>query len=242
MKTKTLLIAAAALAAGIISSQAQSVYSQNVVGYANVATPVGGVNYLLAVPFKVGVSNGANEVFPSLPEFSEILIWNPLSVNYTFAKSDTGSGTGWSDAFDGPVPVPVLPVGLGFFLKPASGVTNTIAGSVAINTGTSNVMTLATGGVNYLIGCAVPYAGSVTNGNDSGGGPNLNALPEFSEMLVWNPNTVSYTFAKTDTGSATGWSDAFDGPVAVPSITVGQGFFLKPAASNAKWITGLPAQ
>ncbi len=34
MKTKTLLIAAAALAAGIISSQAQ-VYSQNIVGYAN---------------------------------------------------------------------------------------------------------------------------------------------------------------------------------------------------------------
>jgi hypothetical protein len=37
---KTLLIAVAALAAGIVSSQAQ-VYSQNIVGYVNVASPAG---------------------------------------------------------------------------------------------------------------------------------------------------------------------------------------------------------
>jgi hypothetical protein len=38
---KTLLIAAAALAVGIISSQAQTVYSQNVVGYVNQPIPAG---------------------------------------------------------------------------------------------------------------------------------------------------------------------------------------------------------
>ncbi len=41
MKTKTLLIAAAALAVGVISSQAQ-VYSQNVVGYMNTTIPANG--------------------------------------------------------------------------------------------------------------------------------------------------------------------------------------------------------
>lgn len=41
MKVKTLLIAAATLAAGVISSQA-SVYSQNVVGYVNQTIPAGG--------------------------------------------------------------------------------------------------------------------------------------------------------------------------------------------------------
>jgi hypothetical protein len=41
MRTKTLLIAAAALAVGIISSEAQ-VYSQNVVGYVNMTIPAGG--------------------------------------------------------------------------------------------------------------------------------------------------------------------------------------------------------
>ena len=36
MRTKTLLTAAAALAATVISSEAQTVFSANVVGYANV--------------------------------------------------------------------------------------------------------------------------------------------------------------------------------------------------------------
>ena len=40
MRTKTLLIAAAALAVGITSSEAQ-VYSQNVVGYVNMTVPAG---------------------------------------------------------------------------------------------------------------------------------------------------------------------------------------------------------
>ena len=83
MRTKTLLLTAAALlAAGITSTQAQPVYSQNVVGYASVATPGAGVNYLITVPFAIGVSNGANEIWPliggnpTLPDGSTILIWN----------------------------------------------------------------------------------------------------------------------------------------------------------------------
>jgi hypothetical protein len=59
---KTLLMAAATLAAGVISSQAAGVYSQNIVGYVNVASPTAGNSYLLSVPFAIGVSNGANEV------------------------------------------------------------------------------------------------------------------------------------------------------------------------------------
>src|SRR5450759_3298452 len=36
MRTKTLLLAAATMVAGLVSSQADTVYSQNVVGYINV--------------------------------------------------------------------------------------------------------------------------------------------------------------------------------------------------------------
>jgi len=97
---------------------------------------------------------------------------------------------------------------------------------------------LLNSGVNYLVGCVVPYAGSVTNGNNSGGGPNLNALPEFSSVLIWNPITSSYTGYQTDTGSPSGWTDG-SSPVSPPSITVGQGFFIQPADVNEKWITGL---
>src|ERR1035438_3189483 len=46
MRTKTLLLSAAALlAAGFVSSQAQPVYSQNIVGYANVPTPLASTYY-----------------------------------------------------------------------------------------------------------------------------------------------------------------------------------------------------
>jgi hypothetical protein len=238
---KTLLIAAAALAAGVISSQAQNVYSQNIVGYANVATPAAGAQYLLSVPFKIGVSNGANEVFGSnLPEFSSVLIWDSGTFSYSFAQTDTSSGTGWSDADYNEVPVPVLPVGQGFFLSPSqANVTNTLVGTIAINVGTSNVMSLPSAGAQYLVGCAVPYAGYVTNGNNSGGGPNLNGLPEFSQVLVWDTGTFSYSFAQTDTSSPTGWSDADYNEVPPPSITVGQGFFVSPSQANAEWKTGL---
>ena len=234
---KTLLIAAAALAVAVTSSQAQ-VYSANVVGYANIVTPAS-VNTLLAVPFKIGVSNGANEVFTALPEFSQVLIWNINTSSYTLYQTDTGSPTGWSDAGSSPVPAPLLPVGQGFFLNPAANTTNTFAGTVAVNVGTSNVLTLANASVNYLVGDFVPYAGSVTNGTSSGGGANLNNLPEFSQVLIWNANTSSYTLYQTDTGSPSGWSDAGSSPVAPPTLTVGQGLFISPAAANAKWITGL---
>src|SRR5438445_7865321 len=133
MRTKTLLTALAALAAGIITSNAQ-VYSANVVGYASLATASANVNYLIAVPFKIGVSNGLNEVFSTpLPDSSSILIWN--GSGYNTYVSDSGSPSGWDDAnFNSLSAVPTVPVGQGFFLNPsASGVTNTFAGVIAVN-------------------------------------------------------------------------------------------------------------
>ena len=199
MRTKTLLIAAAALAAGLVSSQAQ-VYSQNVVGYANVPAPVGNANYLLTVPFQIGLSNGANEIWPvpntsnGLPDGSFISIWNGLS--YDTYESDSGSSSLWDDAGGNPISYsPTLPVGAGFFLSPASGVTNLFSGTVAVQVGTSNQMVLATGSANYLVGCMVPYSGAVTNGNvvTGAGGPCLfspdggvSGLPDGSFLSIWN--------------------------------------------------------
>src|ERR1017187_9483311 len=67
MRTKTLLIAVAALAAGILVSSAQT-YSQNVVGYYNVTIPGTSTStgfYIVGNQFNVGVSNGLNEMFAS---------------------------------------------------------------------------------------------------------------------------------------------------------------------------------
>jgi hypothetical protein len=140
------------------------------------------------------------------------------------------------------VPAPVLPVGQGFFLTPASNVTNTFSGTVAVNVGTSNNMALpGNGGINYLVGCVVPYAGSVTNGNSSTGGPNLNGLPEFSAVLIWDVTSQSYINVQSDSQdlfTTSGWMDGSFSEVPPPTLSVGQGFFITPA-SDYTWTTGL---
>jgi hypothetical protein len=233
---------AGALAAGVISSQAQ-VYSQNIVGYVNNSTPNGGT-YAVEVPFKVGVSNGANEVWPlvgglpTIPDFSEILIWN--GTGYTAFFSDSGSPSLWDDGSQTPINnSPVLPVGQGFFLIPSASTTNSFVGTVAVNVGTSNNMVLPNGGT-YFVAPAVPYGGSVTNGTSSGGGPalsSLNNLPDFSELLIWTG--TGYTAYFSDSGSPSLWDDGSQTPIAnAPTITVGQSFFLIPSA-NFTWTVGL---
>jgi len=235
---KTLLIAAAALAASIISSEAQ-VYSQNIVGYANIPTPNSGVYYSIAVPFKVGVSNGANEVFgTSLPDFSSLLIWNAGSQSFSTVQAYSGSATGWADGGFSDVPAPVLPVGQAFFLNPSSAVTNTFAGTVAVNVGTSNQTVFVNSGVYYFVSPTVPYGGSVTNGNNSTGGINLNGLPDFTSLLIWDNVAQSYTTVQAYSGSATGWADGGFSDVPVPTLGVGQGFFINFSAPYT-WTTGL---
>jgi len=258
MIKKTLLVAAATLAAGIISSQAQ-VYSQNVVGYANIATPTVGKDYLITVPFAIGTSNGVNEVFgSSLPAFSSLLIWGGTGyTTYVYDNTDpAGLGAGapvWyqSDDFTPAVPIPTVPVGQGFFLIPAGPLTNTFAGAVAVSVGTSNIMSLATVGHDYLVAPVVPYGGAVTNGNNSTGGPNLNNLPAFTSLLLWNGNGfVTVIYDNTDPAglgaNAPLWyqSDDFTPYVDpasglnTPTISVGQGFFIIPAGSY-NWTVGL---
>lgn len=241
---KTLLIAAAALGISGIAAQAQ-VYSQNIVGYANVSTPNGGT-YLLSVPFKIGVSNGANEVWPlsggnpTVPDGSSLLLWN--GAGYTTYLSDSTSPSLWADDGGNPLAgAPTLPVGKGFFLIPAGNTTNVFAGTIAVNVGTSNVVSLPNGGT-YLVGPTVPYAGSITNGSGvtGAGGVNLssnNALPDGTSLLVWTG--AGYTTYLSDSTSPSLWADDGGNPLAnAPSVSVGQGFFVIPAG-NFDWKQGL---
>ena len=245
---KTLLIAAAALAASVISSQAQ-VYSQNIVGYANVPTTSSGTPYLITVPFKIGVTNGANEVFGNtLPSGSSLLLWNGLGYNTVIYDNSDPAGFGtsvvWYAGDDAtPVNPPLLPTGKGFFLVPNGPVTNTFAGTVSVNVGTSNILSLPSSGTPYLVSSVVPYAGAVTNGTSSTGGPNLNNLPTGSSLLIWNGlgyNTVIYDNSDpAGFGTSVVWYAGDDAtPVPVPTITVGQGFFVVPNGAY-NWTTGL---
>jgi hypothetical protein len=258
---KTLLIAAATLAVGVISSQAAGVYSQNIVGYANVKAE-GGHNTMIEVPFVIGASNGVNEVFgETLPLYSFVLIYQ--SGSFSTALFDNGNGPGtpeWYmaddstplDGIGGDPKLPCVPPGVGFFIYVnGSSMTNTFAGAVAVNVGTSNSMVL-NAGHNNAVGCAVPYAGYVTNGNPvtGAGGPNINVatLPLYSFFLFYGP-THSFTTALFDNGNGSGtpeWYYADDSTPYVdpatggnePTITVGQGYFLYPNGPYT-WVTGL---
>jgi hypothetical protein len=255
---KTLLIAAASLAASVISSQA-GVYSQNVVGYANVPAASPGQHYLITCPFAIGASNGVNEVFgSSLPAGTTILLWTGSA--FTTALYDNtdpdnlGAGAPvWYQGDDAtPLsPLPTVPPGLGFFVAPTAPITNVFAGAVAVNVGTSNNMVLSIPGHHYLVASVVPYAGLVTNGTSSTGGPNLNGLPAGTSLLIWTGvgySTVVYDNTDPDNLGATApnWYQGDDSTPYVdpstggnvPSIIVGQGFFIAPTASYT-WTTGL---
>jgi len=222
MRTKTLLIAAAAIAAGVISSQAQSsnVYSANIVGYANVSTPAG--YGLYNTPFAIGSSNGANEVFPTLPDNSYFLIWNGSGFNTYLFDSQLGIDPGnWYDGDLNPAAIPTLTPGKGFFFSPGTPGTSTMVGTVVPNPNGTNVLALPAG--YSLVGSPLAVGGSVTNA-----AMNL-PLTDNTYILQWNGSGYNTYLYDSGLGIDPGnWYDGDLNAVVPPSFDVGIGFFISP--------------
>ena len=163
MRTKTLLLAAATVVAGLVSSQADTVYSQNVVGYINVpvaagkmvflgnqlvnGTDAGKINNNIQAVLATGLvsdPNGANN--------SVLYYWNGAGYNiykyYTDADAQNdlgtapGTGTGWY-AGNGAFANVSLYQGTngGSFLKnrSAAAITVTLVGTVLQGTNTYGI-------------------------------------------------------------------------------------------------------
>jgi hypothetical protein len=218
MRTKTLLIAVAALAAGILASSAQT-YSQNVVGYCTVVMPAGPSYTLLASPFDDGNGNSAtNWLDPNntLPNKSQILTWNGLTFNY--CQKALG-------AWHASAATTVIPPGAGFFVYlPATQttpITNTFVGSVIVPSQGSITNVLPTG--YSLWGSPIPYAGDLVTS------PNLNIgyllTVNKSAFYTWNGST--YNIAQLALGS---W-------LTNAPISVGSGFFVyQKATYSTNWV------
>lgn len=208
MRTKILLTAATALAAGVVASNAQ-VYSANVVGYANVVMPGNGGLTLLANPFDDGNGNQSTNILNSaLPKKSQVLTWNGVGFN-----SIQKSATGWPSSVQ-------LPPGVGFFVAngaAASGapdLTNTFVGNVVVASGGSVTNSEPLG--LSLQGSVIPYAGNLAIAGAAGGDPNLDygtPLTKKSQILTWNGTGYNSTQKSTTWG-------------ATASVTVGAGFFI----------------
>jgi hypothetical protein len=219
MKTKTLLIAAAALAAGVMSSQAQ-VYSQNIVGYVNVVLPGNGQYSLVANPFDDGNGNYATNVLSSaLPRQSQVLTWDSV-LGYTTVQKVGSPVANW------PAGTSVqVPPGVGFFVRNggvgsgAPTITNTFVGSIVVPPGGSVTNQMPVG--YTLQGSVIPYAGNLAVSGQGGGDTNIDygsPLTRQSQILTWDP-VVGFTTVQKVGSPVSTWNGT-------ATVGVGQGFFI----------------
>lgn len=205
MKTKTLLIAAAALAATIISSQAQ-VYS-GVVGYVNVSLPAG---YSMVANQLDADGTGLNNsiyscVGTNLPSNTQVLAWNGAG----FLSTKLLPSGKWS-ANSATITNAVNP-GSGFFINVPVATNFTEVGIVIQGT---NAYPIAAG--YQVVSPSAPVAGGMDSTN--------NYVPtKNDQVLVWNGSGfISHKYTGTI------WTGG------EPTFTVGQAVFLN-AAGNTNW-------
>jgi len=223
MRTKTLFLGAAFIAAGLASSMAQSnVYSLNIVGYYNV--PINGAQTFCANSLRNGTpANRADQVIP-YADADAIQIWTGVAFQSFFM--DSGSATGWADVNANDVPLANLPIlgqGTGFFYTRNGSVTNvTFVGEVPTGTNTVNI-TLA----QNALGSPVPYGGLISSG------PIGCPVADADGIQLWNG--AKFVLTSRDSGAGTGWADVNSNDAPEPSLTVGQGFFYSKNGGNITW-------
>lgn len=229
MKTKTLLIAAVALTAGVVTSQAQ-VYSQNIVGYVNVVNPGGGKYLLLNNPLATG-NDVLTNVLTDVQGGTIIQVWDGTTWN-PLTYSGIGSNKHWKDGSSVIQDNTVISPGMAFFYQTPSAVTNTFVGSLVAASGQSATNAL-TGLTFAPVGSTLPFAGAVTNSSVNlvvGGG---------SILEQWDPVAQTFNvYTYSGIGSNKNWKDAGN-VINTPVIGVGEGFFIQPSAST-DWIQTAP--
>ena len=230
MKIKSLLIAAATLAVGAISSQAQ-VYSQNVVGYVNLVCS-NGYN-LINIPIDydgTGTNNNVTTIIgTNVPNGSQILAWNASVGSYAsaniFGPTAKIPAPHWGSS------VSYNPgQGLFFFNPSNSPVVITFAGTVLQGGLTNGYVTKA----GYsLAGSQFPVVGGITS--------TYGYVPVNGDyVLTWNPSTHAFNSANiygpTAKIPAPHWGSG------EPQLGVAQGCFLYTTNTAPVWGTNFVIQ
>jgi len=216
MRTKTLLIAVAALAVGVASSMAQT-YSQNIVGYVNTPIPAG--YNLLVTPVSPNTTNNAEAILPSLESGDVLLVWNGGGYNVDLF---IGPGAWYDGVSSSPISEPVLLPGQGFFYQNNNSLkTNTFVGTVQL----TNTVGLAAG--YSLVGSTAPIGGSIESTNFN--------IPFASGdvVLVWNGGGYNVDLF---IGPGAWYDGVSSSPIAVPTLSLSQGFFYQNNNAPTNWI------
>jgi len=218
MRTKTLLLTAAAIVAGVISSEAQSnVYSANIVGYVSIATPAG-TPVLISNPLDMDGTNNVAAVLTNAPKGTLVQIWNGAGFT-PVSRSLLGAGA-WSPS----ATTNFIPPGVGFFMTTPSAYTNVFVGNVIPANGGTNDLPMT--GLFQLVASRLPISGTVTNAADQGVNTlNLAGLPKGTLIQIWNG--AGYTPISRSLLGAGNWSGS-------TNISVGQAFFIR-TGSTTNW-------
>ena len=182
MRTKTLL-AAAILAAGLATSMAADVYSQNVVGYVNQTCPVG--YSMVATPLK-GTNDAIATLIPNPPAGTRV--YKFVNGAYQGANLYDPSESGWSD------PAQTLPAGQGYFIQSPSQWTNTYVGEV-VTKSTNSLLN----GYN-MIGSVFPQSGTIDTA--------LQLVPTAGDKIYSFNNGGGYNVANTYDPGEGGWGSS----------------------------------
>jgi hypothetical protein len=219
---KTLLIAAAALAAGVISSQAQTVYSQNIVGYYNITIPAG-KQALMAIQLNDGNGGYAlnSQLTNGVPGGSSLLVWNTGTGH--FDEYNYYTGYGWYDVgFN--LATNQLPAGLSGYLANGDSVnpaTITIVGTVPTN----SVVAVPAGNGFYSMG--TPISTNITS--------TLAGFPAQAGDTYQHWSVASQTYdTEYNYYVGYGWYDTGFNLV-YPSPNVGEGFLYYNNGVSTNW-------
>jgi hypothetical protein len=245
MKTKTLLIAAAALAAGVISSEAQ-VYSQNIVGYVNVPVKLG--FNTVANPLDNSINNSLTNIITPGPAYdgSTVSLWT--GTTYSSVTIDSTVATGVADSGDNfAVTPPVLNPGQAFFFN------NTVASNTVTAVGNVHVggpgpgfiglatNTLPSSPSQSFVSSVIPVGGGLASvlqltnaANPAAYDGCVISIPQINNA----GNVTGFNVTVFDSTFNTGFGDSGDNfAVPEPVISVSKGFFFNDTTgSPIKWI------
>jgi hypothetical protein len=214
MRTKSIVLTAALVAAGAATSMAQ-VYSLNIVGYINV--PIVPGYQMISCPLVSSPDNTFNTLFgTSLAAQTQLIKWNPSTSQFAVTSFNHG-------AYASNGGTNTLNPGEGCFINwpVAAGTTNfTFVGQVLSATSTGGSLSNSVVAGYQIISPLIPVAGDIQT--------NLQYTPNnLDKVFQWNNASSTYT---TYSYNHNAWSGGN-----VPTNAPGQSFFLD-AASAQSWV------